>query len=352
MTHPGHDREPAQIFAVRDTPVTTWELPLLVFTDADQARLRPLFTGVRDNDRLVAALKIAAERFAYEHGTGIGVLQGWRQSVEELTATTSAPSPPDPRDVVRQLRDLFSASAVTPDLTLLGARLAVDMPSAPLDRLLDLQAADDMPAFWKALVRVIASVQEPSELTAALATIRRDLHVDTPANSWEAEEAASVPGAPGPATLPHEPPAPRALPLRAVPKSPAPPQQLPPHPAALGPVHRVRILGVQGLTPHVVHDAIANALGCSVPLPRFNGPFIKDSWGTDVPVSIWQRASRGLPRLPVETGCSPPLTLVISPRQPLFARRGGAVPCSTRPSLNAYTHIGKGGAVGQLTPDR
>ena len=50
--------------------------PVGIFPDCDHERLRPLFTGVQNADTLVAALKVAAERFTYDVQTGAAVFKG------------------------------------------------------------------------------------------------------------------------------------------------------------------------------------------------------------------------------------------------------------------------------------
>ena len=64
-----------------------------IFPDSDHERMRPLFSGVQSADTLVAALKVAAERFAFDPVTGVAVFTSWRQGMEECT---TAPAPEDP----------------------------------------------------------------------------------------------------------------------------------------------------------------------------------------------------------------------------------------------------------------
>ena len=181
--------------------------PKPIFPDADHERLHPLFAGKQHPDTLVAALKVAADRFTYDPQTGAAVFTGWRKSLEELAAAPVPSHPKEKPDVVKEMRVLLTEAQGPLDFPLLSAQLIVSLTSAPLERRVDLQGANDMTAFWSSLVRCIAATTDPKEPADALDILKRALLLAAPPTGWEADEAACIPG-----QTPSPPPAPSAAP--------------------------------------------------------------------------------------------------------------------------------------------
>lgn len=99
---------------------------------------------MQNADTLVATLKVAAERFTYDVQTGAAVFNGWRLSLEECRAQPPATGVPTRQEIVKEMRVILDQATQPIDYPYLAARLAFALSSAPLERLLALQAAADM----------------------------------------------------------------------------------------------------------------------------------------------------------------------------------------------------------------
>ena len=100
----------------------------MIFPDFDRERLRPLFKGEQNADTLTAALKITAERFAFDPANGAAVLVGWRRELEDSGARPVPRGPPRRQDVVQEMRALLDKTPGPLDFPLLGARPALRPP--------------------------------------------------------------------------------------------------------------------------------------------------------------------------------------------------------------------------------
>lgn len=110
-----------------------------VYPDVDRDRLSSLFEGVQTPDALVAVIKVAADRFAYDPSSGAAVLGGWQPSL----ADHELPPQPLTREAINtEVWRLMEHAVTPPDWPLLDTSLALSLASAPIPR--DLQAAIDL----------------------------------------------------------------------------------------------------------------------------------------------------------------------------------------------------------------
>ena len=210
------------------------------------------------------------------------------------------------QDVVREMRTLLADAANPPDFPLLGAKLAVTLSSAPLDRLVDLQAATDMESFWGSLVRCIAASEDPEEPAEALTILQRATRSATPAPTWEAAEAACIPGRPAPSPPGPAPPTPLTpAPARDPPTgaqtAPSPnPAPTPEPPSVMQ--QWVTLSGIRGLRSAAIMSALKVQTGWDITLPLFSSPFEKDTWRVRVPAEEWLTASQGASDISISVG--------------------------------------------------
>ena len=126
-----------------------------------------LLCGATTATALAAAIRVGGEQLAFDASRAALALARWR---EQVSCSNPGPSPLSRNAAADTFRVLLQNPPTDVDWPVLGASLALSLPSVPTAIHQALQAAVDCPTLWGPLVRALSLTANDDEVTAAIAT--------------------------------------------------------------------------------------------------------------------------------------------------------------------------------------
>jgi hypothetical protein len=268
-----------------------------------------LLCGATTATALAAAIRVGGEQLAFDASRAALALARWR---EQVSCSNPGPSPLSRNAAADTFRVLLQNPPTDVDWPVLGASLALSLPSVPTAIHQALQAAVDCPTLWGPLVRALSPTANDDEVTAAIATAQSLLTPLPVEPEWVQRQLDVLPSAPLP------PPTSSAPSPPSGPPSPATPQPYSPvtthHTASPDPPHpliSIRLQGIKSLWPMDVQEALNAAFANPPQLPDWSNPFRRNGWTFRVPVAQWSRLAQGSPLIHLQTRNGVPFTAVL-----------------------------------------